>query len=91
MRQLGVFLAALWIAFAMAAAPGIARAQDSGRQDGARVQFIILGDTVIDGALRTPTVQYHDARDRVRFQRLLHLRRSFLPALMESGTDQIFR
>ena len=61
------------------------------KSDGARVQHLDLGETVIDGTLRLPKVQFHNQRDRVKFVRLMKLRKSFMPALMASGTDAIFK
>lgn len=61
------------------------------KKGSARVQYLDLGNTVIDGTLRTPTVQFHDQREAVKFRRLMKIRKSFMPALMASGTDRVFK
>ena len=78
----------------IAAAAGQASAMgDDGRKkkSGARVQHLDLGETVYNGTLRVPTVQFHDQRERVKFERLMKVRKSFMPALMASGTDRVFK
>lgn len=85
--------ALLTITFVLSASGGAVAMGDDAQQKkgGARVQHLDLGETVIDGTLRQPTVQFHDQRERVRFERLMKIRKSFMPALMASGTDHVFK
>ena len=68
-----------------------AMGDDAQQQGDARVQHLNLGAMVIDGTLRRPAVQFHDQRERVKFERLMKIRKSFMPALMASGTDHVFK
>ncbi len=91
MKKLITFL--LTAAFLISAGGAASAAGDDAqrRTGDARVQHLDLGETVIDGTLRRPAVQFHDQREQVRFERLMKIRKSFMPALMASGTDHIFK
>ena len=62
----GAFALALTLTFALSAI-----AKDD------RSQFIIFDVTVVDGKLQVPTGILIDGRDKVRFKRLLVLKKSF--------------
>ncbi len=91
MKKLTTIL--LTAAFVLSAGgAAFASGDDAQRKTGdALVQHLDLGETVIDGTLRRPAVQFHDQRERVRFERLMKIRKSFMPALMASGTDSVFK
>ena len=46
---------------------------------------------MIDGEIRRPTALYTDARKRAQFDRLLRLKRSFLPDLFETAKEKVFK
>ena len=56
-----------------------------------KVKFYNFDDLLIDGKIKKPQVLYTDARQKVKFEKLLKLRRDFLPKLMESKKDPALR
>ena len=56
-----------------------------------RAKFYDFSDQIIDGEIRRPTALYTDARDRAKFDRLLRLKKSFLPDLFESSQERTFK
>ncbi len=50
-------------------------------------KFYDFSDQVIDGELKKPTALYIDEKQKVKFDRLLNLKRSFLRDLEISGAD----
>ena len=60
-------------------------------KDKVKSKFYDFGEMLIDGEIKKPTALYTDARQKVKFDRLLKLKKSFMPALMESSKDQVFK
>ena len=56
-----------------------------------RAKFYDFSDQLIDGEIRRPTALYTDARDRAKFERLLRLKKSFLPDLFETSQERTFK
>tara|TARA_R110000824_G_C14994778_1_gene655576 strand:- start:29 stop:379 length:351 start_codon:yes stop_codon:yes gene_type:complete len=56
-----------------------------------KAKFYDFADQLIDGEIKKPTTLYTDARQAVRFDRLLKLKKSFLPNLYKTAKDPIFR
>jgi hypothetical protein len=54
-------------------------------------KFYDFGDQMIDGEIRRPTGQYVNSRQRARFDRLLSLKKSFLPKLFQTSKEKIFK
>lgn len=54
-------------------------------------KFYDFSDQLIDGEIKKPTALYTDARQQVKFDRLIKLKKSFLPALLETSKDPVFR
>ena len=54
-------------------------------------KFYDFSDQIIDGELKKPTALYTEGRKKVEFNRLLKLKRSFIPDLMETSKDKIFK
>lgn len=54
-------------------------------------KFYDFSEQVIDGEIRKPTTLYTDARKRVKFERLLRLKKSFLPRLFDTAKEKIFK
>jgi len=56
-----------------------------------RTKFYDFSDQIIEGEIKKPTQLYVDARKKVRFERLLRLKKSFLPQLFETAKDRVFK
>ena len=54
-------------------------------------KFYDFSDQVIDGEIKKPTALFTDARQKVKFDRLLSLKKSFLPAILETSKERIFK
>ena len=56
-----------------------------------RAKFYDFSEQLIDGDIKKPTALYTDARQQVKFERLLKLKKSFIPALMNTSKDPVFK
>ena len=56
-----------------------------------RAKFYDFSEQLIDGQIRRPTNLYLDARGKVKFERLLKLKRSFLPELFDTAKQKVFK
>jgi len=56
-----------------------------------RSKFYDFSEQLIDGKIRQPTGTYTDARAKARFDRLLRLKKSFLPRLFETSKHRVFK
>jgi hypothetical protein len=54
-------------------------------------KFYDFGDQVIDGEIKTPQFLYMDARLKAKFDRLLKLKKSFLPRLYITSKEKVFK
>tara|TARA_Y100000593_G_scaffold94495_1_gene193827 strand:- start:8 stop:247 length:240 start_codon:yes stop_codon:yes gene_type:complete len=54
-------------------------------------KFYDFSDQLIDGQIKKPTALYTDAKQQVKFERLLSLKKSFLPALLDTSKDRVFK
>jgi len=54
-------------------------------------KFYDFSEQVIDGEIRRPTALYTDARQKARFERLLRLKKSFLPNLFVTAKEKVFK
>tara|TARA_R100000008_G_scaffold71620_1_gene49503 strand:+ start:362 stop:640 length:279 start_codon:yes stop_codon:yes gene_type:complete len=54
-------------------------------------KFYDFSEQLIDGDIKKPTALYTDARQQVKFERLLNLKKSFIPALMDTSKDPVFK
>ncbi len=54
-------------------------------------KFYDFSAQMIDGQRRTPTVIYTDVRERVKFERLLSLKKSFLNKMFDTHKENIFK
>jgi len=57
----------------------------------ARSKFYDFSEQLIDGEIKKPTNLYVDSRARVKFDRLLKLKKSFLPDLFKTAKERVFR
>lgn len=56
-----------------------------------KAKFYDFRDQIIDGEIKRPTTLYTDAREKVRFEQLLKLKKSFMYDLFDSGKERVFR
>ena len=57
----------------------------------AKSKFYDFSEQLIDGKINKPTALYVDAREKVKFDRLLRLKKSFLPKLFETSKEKVFK
>jgi len=60
---------------------GSAFAQDS------KEKFYNFDDMLIDGEFKTPEGMYENARNKAKFDRLLKLKKSFLPQIQDTAQE----
>jgi len=56
-----------------------------------RSETVIFDDMLINGETRQPTVTYANARERVKFERLLSLKKSFMRAMFETQKERALK
>tara|TARA_Y100000296_G_C5039700_1_gene189170 strand:+ start:247 stop:498 length:252 start_codon:yes stop_codon:yes gene_type:complete len=56
-----------------------------------RSKFYDFNEQLIDGEIKKPTPLYTDARIKVKFNRLLKLKKSFLPRLFDTAKERVFK
>lgn len=54
-------------------------------------KFYDFSEQLIDGEIKKPTTLYTDSRQAVKFERLLKLKKSFLPDLFDTAKERVFR
>ena len=54
-------------------------------------KFYDFSEQLIDGEVKKPTTLYTDVRQQVRFNRLLRLKKSFLPKLFATAKERVFK
>ena len=54
-------------------------------------KFYDFGAQIIDGQIKKPTALYTDSKKKVQFDRLLKLKKSFIPDLMKSSKERTFK
>ena len=54
-------------------------------------KFYDFNEQLIDGELKRPTTLYTDSRQRVKFERLLRLKKSFMNDLFDTAKERVFR
>ena len=63
----------------------------TGHDGSVPIKFIDLEEWLIEGEHKKPQVLYTNAREKVKFERLLNLKRSFLPKLRATASDAALR
>ncbi len=58
---------------------------------GEKAKFYDFSDQLIDGEIKKPTALYTDARQKAKFDRLLSLKKSFLPAMFQTSKERVFK
>tara|TARA_B100000575_G_C22794653_1_gene469616 strand:+ start:145 stop:390 length:246 start_codon:yes stop_codon:yes gene_type:complete len=54
-------------------------------------KFYDFSEQLIDGEIKKPTALYTDSRQRVKFDRLLRLKKSFIPQLFNTAKERVFK
>jgi len=54
-------------------------------------KFYDFNEQIIDGEIKKPTTLYTDAREKVKFERLLRLKKSFIPRLFNTAKERVFK
>jgi len=54
-------------------------------------KFYDFSEQIIDGQRRKPTALYINIREKVRFERLLSLKKSFMNKLFDTHKERIFK
>ena len=54
-------------------------------------KFYDFSDQIIDGQVRKPTVLYTNIREKVKFERLLKLKKSFMRQMFATHKERIFK
>jgi hypothetical protein len=56
-----------------------------------KAKFYDFNDQIIDGEIKKPMTLYTDSRDRVKFERLLRLKKSFMNELWNTSKERVFK
>ena len=56
-----------------------------------KAKFYDFSEQLIDGEIKRPTSLYTDARQKVRFERLLRLKKTFMPQLFDTAKEKVFK
>jgi len=56
-----------------------------------RSKFYDFSDQLIDGQIKKPTALYTDSRGKVKFERLLKLKKSFIENLFKTAKEKVFK
>ena len=56
-----------------------------------KAKFYDFSDQLIDGEIKKPTALYMESRQRARFDKLLKLKKSFRPALIDSAKERTLK
>jgi len=54
-------------------------------------KFYDFSDQLIDGHINKPSTLYTDAKNKVKFDRLINLKKSFLPKLFATSKEKVFK
>tara|TARA_R100000664_G_scaffold1195_1_gene3170 strand:- start:8667 stop:8948 length:282 start_codon:yes stop_codon:yes gene_type:complete len=54
-------------------------------------KFYDFNEQLIDGKINKPTTLYMDSRQRVKFDRLLRLKKTFIPQLFNTAKEKVFK
>jgi hypothetical protein len=54
-------------------------------------KFYDFGEQLINGEIKKPTAMFMDVREKAKFDRLLRLKKSFLPQLFNTAKNKVFK
>ena len=84
MQKMKQLLVSLVVAGSIVSMGGVADAKT-------KAKFYDFSDQLIDGEIKKPTTLYTDARQQVRFERLLSLKKNFIDALLQTAKERVFK
>ena len=70
-------------------AASVAAAQE--KNNSTKMKFYNFDDLLINGKIKKPQVLWTDARQKVKFERLLKLKKDFIPKLKNTKKDPSLR
>ena len=79
------------VLFTIMIIPVMSNAEPPKSNSSAKSKFYDFSEQVIDGEIRRPTGTFTNSRERARFNRLLRLKRSFLPDLFATSKERVFK
>lgn len=85
-RTLRLLLLTLFAVTPVLGTAGIALAADTDK-----AKFYDFSDQLIDGEVKKPTVLLNEGRQRAKFEKLLKLKKSFRPAMIETSKERILK
>lgn len=56
-----------------------------------KARFYDFSDQLIDGEIKRPTALHVESRTRAKFDKLLKLKKSFRPAMIETAKERILK
>ena len=56
-----------------------------------KAKFYDFREQLIDGEIKKPTTLYTDSRTKVKFERLLKLKKSFMNDLFDTAKERVFK
>jgi len=56
-----------------------------------KAKFYDFSEQLIDGEVKKPTTLYLNSREKVKFDRLLKLKKSFIPKLFSTAKERVFK
>jgi len=62
-----------------------------GQETNTKTKFYNFDDLLINGEYKKPQILYTDSRQKVKFERLLKLKKNFLPKLKQTEKDPALR
>jgi|14_taG_2_1085336.scaffolds.fasta_scaffold279036_2 hypothetical protein len=87
MRGVGkTFKLILFIVFFVASICNISYAKEK-----TKVKFYNFDELLVDGKIKKPKVLFLDSRGKVKFDKLLKLKKSFIPKLKGTNRDPVLR
>ena len=81
----------LCVLFAAALRLLVVEAKAAPPENSAKSKFYNFEEQIIDGEIRKPTALYIDHRGKVKFERLLRLKKSFMNDLFDTAKERVFR
>ena len=92
-KRLGVgALVGAAVYFLLFAGPCYAGAKPSPKaKSSPKAKFYNFSEQIIDGQIRRPSFTYIDHRQRAKFERLLRLKKSFLPKMFATSREKVFK
>jgi hypothetical protein len=56
-----------------------------------KIKFYDFNEQLVDGQISRPAALYTDARQKIKFDRLLRLKKSFLKDLFSTAKEKVFK